>query len=89
MQKITKQEEVAYYAPSVQDVIALLPLMDSICESRAYFIRNLENDKDENGYNHKELAKKEEELRILLSMGFIPSSPSMLQNFPTTFNPEV
>lgn len=82
MKTIKQQTEVEFYAPSVQDVIILLPVMDSLCDNRNMYLKNWEEEgKKKDSYYCKKLVEVEEQIAILLNLGFMPSSPSMLQNF--------
>lgn len=84
MKAITQSAEIAFYALSTQDVVTLLPLMDTLCGNRALYLKNWKEDEEEkkDGYYYKKLVEVEEQLNVLLNLGFIPSSSSMLQNFP-------
>lgn len=93
MKQIFQQAEIAFSSISIQDAIVMLPVVDDLCKQRVNQIEQIERreERDANGErtyyesdkekDHNELIQIEDRIRIMLKLGFVPSSPAMLQNF--------
>lgn len=91
MQTIFQSTETAFNAITIQDAIVMLPVVDDICRQRINQIEQIEKreEREKNGErtyyerekDHNELIQIEDRIRIMLKLGFCPSSPAMLQNF--------
>lgn len=93
MQTIFQSTETAFNAITLQDAIIMLPVIDGLCQKRIsqldYIRRKEERERDEDKKyadydkqkDYNELLQIEDQIRILLKLGFCPSSPAMLQEF--------
>lgn len=91
MKQIFQQAEIAFSSISIQDAIVMLPVVDDLCRQRVNQIEQIEKreEREKNGErtyyerekDHNELIQIEDRIRIMLKLGFVPSSPAMLQNF--------
>lgn len=90
MKTILQSTEIAYNAITIQDAIVMMPVMDNLCNQRIRAIRTIKDDETRKANGEKvwhdedhvnELIKIEDQIRIMLKLGFCPSSPAMLQEF--------
>lgn len=91
MKQIFQSAEIAFSSISIQDAIVMLPVVDDLCRQRINQIEQIEKreEREKNGErsyyeresDHNKLIQIEDQIRILLKLGFVPSSPAMLQNF--------
>lgn len=92
MKTIFKQTETAFNAITFQEAIIMVPVVDNLCEQRNRALRQLKESEERKANGEKvwgeekhwgELLDIEERIHIMLKLGFCPSNPGLLQEFPT------
>lgn len=83
MKKIKQPAEINFCAPTIQEVITMVPLMDKLAKDFQELSKLVET---ENRQHLAEYHKLGNQLLILEGLGFCPSVPGMIQYNPNHFN---